>query len=189
MKFFAFIFLFAIAGPSGFSQSWFTAGGVRLGTDWGLTLQQRLARKTSAEFILQSSLSRDEGMLTILGKKHTSLLSRRFNLFLGGGYHTGWNNGGIVAADYKGPKGLTLIAGAEATIGRVNVSYDFKPAINIVGGESPLYFQTGASLRYVIAKDSFLEPDPKKKRQRARAKRKKEREKEKQQSKSRFRLL
>jgi hypothetical protein len=177
MRLFALIIILVFTLAPCTAQSWFTAGGMRLGTDWGLSLQQRLARKTSAELILQSSLSRDEGMLTILGKKHTSLLSRRFNLFVGAGYHTGWSTASIVTADYKGPKGVSLIAGAEATLGRINLSYDLKPAINIVGGEEPVYWQTGVSLRYVIAKDSFLKADPKKQRQRAREKRQKEREK------------
>ncbi len=176
MKVLPFIACTFLLSSSAFAQSWFTAGGLRLGTDWGLTVQQRLLRKTSAELILQSSLSRDEGMVTILAKQHSSLLSRRFNVFIGGGVHQGWTTASVVPATYEGPKGITLIAGAEATLGRLNASYDFKPAINITGGEKALYWQTGASLRYVIAKKSFLEPDPRKKRQKEREKRRRARE-------------
>ncbi|MFN7119185.1 MAG: hypothetical protein ACK4TA_20470 [Saprospiraceae bacterium] len=135
------------------AQSYNTAAGMRLGTDWGLTVQQRVAKKTTIEALLQSSLQREEVLLTVLGEQHFPILTRRFNIYYGGGFHKGWiNESNDQAEPYKDPFGLTFIGGLEFSIGRINLSYDFKPAINISGGERNFYTQTGLSLRYILIK-------------------------------------
>jgi hypothetical protein len=137
----------------GFGQSYNTAIGMRIGTEWGLTLRQRIYRKISAEVLLQSSLQRNEVDLTFLTLFHQPILTRRLNLYGGFGVHRGWvptrTDG---TKPYKDPYGIDFMGGLELTIGRVNVSYDFKPAINISGGEHTFYSQTGISLRYVLWK-------------------------------------
>lgn len=158
---------------TGFGQSYFTAGGLRLGTDWGLTIQQRVAKKTTVEFILQSSLFREEAMMTLLAEQHTPLISRRFNLYVGGGLHKGWNTatplyGTVDQPKYRDPFGITFIGGAEVSIGKLNASYDFKPVINISGGERFFYSQSGVSLRYIIAKKPFWEESKKSKKRKKR---------------------
>jgi len=162
--FLLFAALFFFSGISS-AQTYFTAGGLRLGTDWGLTIQQRVAKKTTVETILQSSLFREEVMITILGEQHGPLLSRRFNVYGGAGLHKGWSTArrvnGEDQPEYKGPFGITLIGGAEMTIGRLNLSYDFKPAINISGGEQTFYAQSGISARYVIVKKPAWEKNKK----------------------------
>lgn len=156
---------FILPGMAG-AQSYFTAGGLRLGTDWGLTIQQRVAKKTTVETILQSSFFREEAMLTILAEQHTPLISRRFNLYAGAGLHKGWNTArplyGEARPERSGPFGITVIGGAEMTIGKLNLSYDFKPAINISGGEQVFYTQSGISARYVLIKKPFWEKNKKK---------------------------
>ncbi|MBB4077779.1 hypothetical protein GGR28_000380 [Lewinella aquimaris] len=139
------------------SQSYDAALGIRVGTEWGATAQLRLPqihKNFVLETILLSSIGKDEGTLTVLGKQHQPLLSRRLNLFYGAGVHAGWNNeiDTETGQTFNGPKGLTGIVGLEATVGKVNLSYDFKPALNVSGGESVLYTQTAVSIRYVIAK-------------------------------------
>ena len=51
------VFLFSLSFSIS-AQSYMTAGGLRAGTDWGITIQQRIAKKWTAEGILQSSLQR-----------------------------------------------------------------------------------------------------------------------------------
>jgi hypothetical protein len=148
--------LFLWAGVA--AQSYNTAFGLRMGTDWGFTAKQRIFKHTTLELIGQSSLQREELNLTLLAEQHFKLLFRRFNVYLGGGVHKGWVNqsafddGQTVAVPYDDPWGVTMIAGAELTIGRLNVSYDFKPAFNVEGGDRRFYYQTGISIRYVIFK-------------------------------------
>ncbi len=157
------------------AQSYNTALGIRLGTDWGITAQQRVGKLTTIEGIVQSSRQREEAMLTLIGEQHFPLISRRLNVYAGGGLHMGWLNEEITDSGekYKNPFGLTGIAGAELSLGRFNLSYDFKPAINISGGRHTIYPQTGISLRYVIVKRPWLNGNDKNKRKRQRERRRK----------------
>jgi hypothetical protein len=100
------------------------------------------------------------------------------NLFYGAGPHFGWSdevdeNGESIA----GAKGISGMIGAEITLGGVNLSYDFKPAVNLSGGSKTIYTQSAISVRYVLAKrgDIF---DKQKERQRNRDKKKRKRAKE-----------
>ncbi len=133
------------------AQSYNTALGFRLGTDWGVSWQQRILKKTTIETIVQSSFFREEALLTVLGEQHNPILGRRFNLYVGGGFHKGWLNQGE-NSEIKDPFGLTGVFGLEFTLARVNVSFDFKPAVNLVGGEKRIYSQSGFSVRYVLFK-------------------------------------
>lgn len=143
----------ALSAFAATAQSYNTAAGMRLGTDWGLTLQQRVAKKTTIEALFQSSLQREEVLLTLMGEQHFPILTRRLNIYYGGGLHKGWiNESNDLNQPYSDPFGLTFIGGLEFSIGRINLSYDFKPAINISGGEKRFYTQTGLSLRYILIK-------------------------------------
>jgi len=161
------------------SQRYSTAAGLRLGTDWGITIKQRLGGRLTFEGIAQSSLQREELLLTGLLERHMPILGRRLNIYFGGGMHKGWLHTpplepGPSPAD---PFGVTLVGGAELTIGRINVGYDFKPAINIQGGAKRFYSQSGLSVRYVLIKDT----KSKKKRRREKERRKKQRQRDKKQ--------
>ncbi len=164
------------------AQSYDAALGIRVGTEWGATALLRLPqvhKNFVLETILLSAIGKDEGTVTVLGTQHQPLLSRRLNLFYGAGIHAGWNNeiNGETGQTFNGPKGITGIVGLEATVGKVNLSYDFKPALNVSGGESVLYTQTAVSVRYVIAKRYNLwnKDIEKTQRQKQRAKRRKQR--------------
>ena len=166
------------------AQSYDSSVGLRIGTDIGATLQIRLPqvhKNFVLEGIVQSSLVRDQGSITFLGKQHQPLLSRRLNLFYGPGIHTGWtrelNDDGRRA---KAPLGIDGVVGAEATFGGFNISYDFKPAINIRGGDRILDAQTAVSIRYVIAKRNTIwdkKKERRNRRDRNQRRRKKDREK------------
>lgn len=154
-----------------------TAGGIRLGTDWGFTIQQRVMDKSTVELIIQNSLSREEGLATVLFEQHYPLVTKGFNVYSGGGLHVGWNN---EPADkmIKDPFGITAVVGAEFTIARLNFSYDFKPAINISGGEKKIYAQSGVSLRYAILKNKVWKDIQKEKKKRKKAEEKAQRREE-----------
>jgi hypothetical protein len=172
-KLFAVAFLLCVF-PHIQAQSYMTAAGLRFGTDWGITLQQRIAKKTTIEGILQSSLQREEVLLTGLVEQHYPILTKGLNVYFGGGMHKGWISGPSDAESqarpYEDPFGVTLIAGAEITLGRINVSYDFKPAINLSGGEEKFYTQTGVSVRYALLNNKVYKKMAKKKRKKQRQK-------------------
>ena len=159
------------------AQSYDTAAGMRFGTDWGITFKQRIAKKTTMEAILQSQFSNNDVFLNLLVEQHVPIASRRINLYTGAGLHGGWLDT-PEGSDLKNPFGISGIVGAEFTPGRLNISYDFKPILNLVGGRKTFQLQTGFSLRYVIVKRKWqpikkLRDDIRKKRN----KRKKKKEK------------
>ena len=159
------------------AQSYNTTLGMRLGTDWGLTVKQRIANNTTLEGIVQSSLQREEAIFTLMGTQHLPFITRRLNVYTGGGLHKGW---GGVALDrngeaYKNPFGVSLIGGIELTLARLNLTYDFKPAFNLIGGERTVYLQTGISLRYVIIKRGRADNRRIRKRKRRRRRKNKDR--------------
>ncbi len=169
------------------AQSYDLALGLRLGTDWGATAQLRVPqidKNFVLEGILQQRIGKEEGTFTLLGKQHQPILSRRINLFYGAGVHAGWSSERDEESEeeFNGPAGITGIIGAEITFNKINISYDIKPALNLRGGDSFFYPQTGVSIRYVIAKrndiwDKAKEKDLKKRRKdKQRARKKKERE-------------
>lgn len=137
------------------AQSYNTAVGMRLGTEWGPSIQQRILKKTTIEAIIQSSLQREELLLTGLVEQHFPIISKRFNIYMGAGLHKGWIQEPIdeeTGEAFEDPFGITMIMGIELTLGRINISYDFKPAVNIDGGARGFYSQTGLTMRYVIFK-------------------------------------
>ena len=170
MRHFALLLALTALAPASPAQNYTTAGGLRLGTEWGLTLQQRIQKKWTAEFILQSAWNSDRFTFTALGEKHSALLFRGVNLYAGAGPHFGWEEGGTEAPSTTGVFGLSLVAGGELTLGRFVVSYDLKPAIDLVGGEKPLRWQSGLSVRYVLVKGKVFRKWERKRKKRKRRK-------------------
>ena len=165
-------------------QSYDAAIGIRVGTEWGATAQLRVPqihKNFVFEGIVHQAIGKGEGSLTILGKQHQPLLSRRINLFYGAGAHAGWNHetDAETGEAFNGPVGLTGVVGLEVTFNRINLSYDFKPAVNLHGGESLLYTQTAVSVRYVIAKrNAIWDKDQEKKIRKRRKSRQRDRRRE-----------
>lgn len=88
------LFLFLLAGCSMVSvagQTYFTTGGIRLGTDFGLTFKQRIQKKTTIEAILFTDDYASNNMgLVLLADKHRSIVTRNFNMFYGAGLAWKW---------------------------------------------------------------------------------------------------
>ncbi len=170
----AAIILLLCLSTFGFSQSYNTTFGLRMGTDWGISFKQRLLKRVTFEAIAQTSTQREEFILTGLVEKHMPILTRRFNIYWGGGLHKGWIEQPLREEDaIPHPFGVTLIAGGELTFARINLSYDFKPAFNISGGERQIYTQAGVTVRYVLNKRSKQAWEKKNKRQKNKRKSKK----------------
>lgn len=181
MKNYLLLLFCALSALTLSAQSYNTTAGIRLGTDWGITAKQRVYDNITGEFILQSSLLKNETMLTLLGAYHQRVIGRRFNLFYGGGIHKGWipNNG--ETAGLANPFGIDLIGGIELTAFRINFSYDLKPGLNLIGGQNTFFIQSGLSARFVFIKNERLswEPDNRALRQRKRERNRRQRDRRK----------
>ncbi len=166
---FAFVCFAKILG----AQSYVTAAGLRLGTDWGLTVKQRIAEHVTVEGIVQQSFQREEFMVTGLVAKHYKILLNGLNFYFGAGLHKGWNNQPSTFENpdgFKNPFGISGIGGLELGLGRLNLAYDYKPAINLYGGERRVYMQTGLSLRYILYSNRDLKKKEREKKKEERRK-------------------
>jgi hypothetical protein len=168
------------------AQRYNFAGGIRLGTEYGFTLKYRVADKLTVEGILQSPIRDKVAVATLLVEKHNSILTKGLNIYVGGGLQKGWVLDEQLP--FEDPFGIAGIIGAEFNFARLNLSYDIKPAVNIVGGASRVELQTGISVRYIFSKDKLFEVDPKKreKRKRKRQKAKNKRKSFKEKMKDRY---
>ena len=134
----------------GYSQSYVSALGLRMGTDFGVTLQQKILPKVTVQGLVSSSPGRSETTATVLLQSHQPLLSKRFNFFLGGGFHTRWIDS--IDASSMSTNGITAVAGAEMTFGRLNISWDYKPMYHLNTSQGSFENETAVSLRYVFIK-------------------------------------
>lgn len=160
------------------AQSYNTALGVRLDTDWGVSLQQRIGNKTTIEGLLQNSFKNDRFLATVLLEQHYPILIKRLNVYAGGGVHKLWETNNDTTFD--SPIGLTAIVGAEFTIARVNFSWDFKPMLNIGDNVSQrLDATTALTVRYVISKRDLIKSKEQRQKDKAKKKKKKAKQRKK----------
>ncbi|MFT5168853.1 MAG: hypothetical protein ACI8P3_004098 [Saprospiraceae bacterium] len=131
------------------AQRYRTAAGVRLGSNFGFSVQQKVFKYTTLEAIFQVPLrSTDNAQITILYEEHRKLLGKRLNFYYGAGVHKGWAAG----SENPDPSGVSLIAGIEMSLDRLNISMDYKPAINAFSGDRFLESQSALTLRYIFVK-------------------------------------
>ena len=164
-----------------FAQNYITSLGVRVAdnTDFrmaGLSLQQRIFKKTTLEAVIQSDFQKNT-TFHLLGEYHQNIITKGFNFYLGAGAYTGFEES--LETDQQTPVktqnstfGADLIAGVELTMLHWNLSLDYKPTFNIAGRDSWYQSQVGISVRAVLLNDATLR---KHKREKEREKRKKER--------------
>lgn len=140
------------------AQSYFTAGGIRLGSENGLTIKQRILKKTTVEFSALSGFKTDQLDLGLDITRHYSVISRHFNLYFGGGLH---NHIFSTSGAEENPReswhtGVALVGGVEVSLGRINVAWDYKPSF--YPGDVPRHFipSSGLSLRYIFVTNKDL---------------------------------
>lgn len=144
-----------------FAQSFKTAAGLRLGTNYGISVQQKITNDLTVEGVAHYDF-RKKADFSLVGKQYKKLLIKNLTYFYGAGLHKGWikdyyiNDEGnrVDFEDSKDPVGITGTAGVEVTLGKINVSFDYRPKINISGGAGLLDHNTALSVRYVLIKDS-----------------------------------
>jgi hypothetical protein len=138
------------------AQSYNTAGGIRLGTDLGLTFQQYIANNWTAELILSTtakSLNRESGV-SLLGEKHKSIFGRSLNAYFGLGLYRSFVENSNLNIGVKNPLGITGIGGLEFSSGDYNFSLDYRPQLNLNAGTTQNIYtaNTALSVRYIFKK-------------------------------------
>jgi len=147
---FALLFSSALA----FGQTYITAGGIRIDNGVNLTVQQYIADGWTAEGILHTSIGSNDLGITILGEKHHKLIARNFNIYTGAGFHYYGTNDPIRKDDpvQNNVYGLSLIGGAELSLGRINLAIDWKPELHVSGGRAFDWNGAALSVRYIFFK-------------------------------------
>lgn len=154
-------------------QSYNTAAGLRFGSHWGLTMQQRLAKQVTAELQLTNNYKPYGGAVDLTIQKHNPMITRRFNFYYGAGTQLAWRE----VETKKGPAvGLNLVGGAEMTIGKLNLSWDLTPTIYVYNQDKSIQFNSAVSARYVLYRKKW-NPLDKRNIERRQKERLKEREK------------
>ena len=135
------------------AQKYITAVGARIGTRFGVSLQQKVLKNSTIEGIFQTNIGGNEDvMLTALWEQHQKLIGKNLNFYYGGGFHKGWIVSKPAEFYLDDPSGISLIAGVEITFDRLNISLDYKPVLNVFSGEQFYETHTALSLRYVLIK-------------------------------------
>jgi len=130
------------------AQQYDSAAGLRVSGAGGITAVQRIADHGTVEAFAVAGFKSGAFTVTLLGRRHIPLISKQFNLFVGGGLHKGW---GYENDGKRGnPFGIDGQAGVEFNIKRATIAYDFVPQINLSGNVLPFALRQSISVRYII---------------------------------------
>ena len=140
--------LFISAGQA---QTYFTTGGLRLGSDYGLSLKQFIMKKTTVELILATEDNPKTNLgLSLLFDKHQPIITRNFNLFYGAGLSMNWFYENHEYASQRRKIGVPVQVGLEFTVGKINLSWDYTPILYISTNSNAFDTLKGLSVRYVF---------------------------------------
>jgi hypothetical protein len=145
-----FVLLWLLLPGFIFGQAYITSGGVRMGTELGLTIQQKIPGTNTIEGIITTNKYRWQ--IQGLFEHHRRLIGKRLNYYYGIGPHWGDEKA------YGKYFGITPISGVEFTIAKLTISYDYKPSINIKGGSSFIFHDSGLSIRAVLIRKTRKHP-------------------------------
>ena len=134
------------------AQKYTTAAGIRLGSGIGISVQQLLWDQYTLEGIVQKGLLNKQTLVSALFEQHHSMLSKGTNFYIGAGPHFGSYSQAGKTGESRNVFGATFIGGLEMKLGKTLLSFDYKPSLNLTGGNSLFDSQAGVSLRYIFIK-------------------------------------
>ena len=133
------------------AQKYDLAAGIRWGNEFGLTFAERIHDKVTLEQNLIAQNEYSNYSLMLLGRYHKSLITSRFNLFLGGGIdiiRLKGNND----VESKTTFGPVLQGGLELTISRFVIGASLEPVFYNGLDDYQFSFDKVMSVKYVIIK-------------------------------------
>ena len=155
IRFYLFACLLLLLTNSASAQSYKTAAGIRIDNGVQVTVQQYIANNWTAEGILHTSVASENLGITLLAEKHKKILFRNTNLYYGAGAHYYWMNEPprTETEINNNVYGLSLIGGAEISLGRINLAIDWKPELHLNESTKPFDWNgASVSVRYIFAK-------------------------------------
>ena len=149
---FAIFFFFVFGSMIGSAQTYTTSAGLRLGDGIGISMRQKLIKRTTIEGLFYKHQKSDLTLAGAMLDHHMPVLTKRLNLYMGGGFGRAFKQPD--ESTQSSFNAFMLNAGLEFTISRLNMSWDFVPVIPIGAEDESLVPMTAFSLRYVIIKKS-----------------------------------
>jgi hypothetical protein len=136
-------------------QTYRSAVGLRLGDGLDITAKGYVVNNWTVEAIGHTSLFSKRLGASLLAEKHHNIFIRNFNVYYGGGAHYYFEKAPNRRATpdlVKDVYGLSVIGGAELSLGRLNFSVDVKPEIHLGGDQTYPLEWTGVSVsaRWII---------------------------------------
>ena len=151
IQLFSLVFLICLAQMS-YSQAYTTVIGGRIADDYGITLKQRIANRTSIEGLYYGGFTNDPIFTDVLVQQHMPLISKRLNIFIGAGVGLRWFNDDVIREVNKEPV-IPFVVGADLTVGRLNITADVMPHYILKNeGANELTNNAAISVRYVLIK-------------------------------------
>ena len=140
------------------AQAYNTTIGVRIGEDYGATVQQRITKKMTLEGIYYGGFNRNidnpNVNANLLLKRHFPVLSRRTNIYAGIGIGSQWilndfDDYSLINQQFTIP----AIFGLEFSLGRLSISGDVMPHYLFESSEEKSFKNiAGLSVRYILVK-------------------------------------
>ncbi len=135
------------------AQTYQTAIGLRVSSEFGLTVQQHIGKNYTIEGLLTTRSKEYESKITLLLEKHQNVLGRGFNFYYGAGGHKGFLRSGQPLG-YEGTFGVDAIGGVEFSSKQFTFSADYHPVFNLSKGTAQPFYNGYAALsvRYILIK-------------------------------------
>lgn len=135
------------------AQHYLFAAGLSAGDRFGISVKGKLFKHSSLEMLYKPTMFQNPNQLSLVYRKHLSLITDRFNIYGGAGLVQNWNEKLTDENIFTKNGGIKTVLGAEITLGRYNVSWDISPELYIWGQKSGT-FKSGSAItvRYVLFK-------------------------------------
>lgn len=133
------------------AQKYYLAGGLRYGSNLGLTISELVYDKVTLEQDIISSYGDLNYSGFLLGRYHQHLISSRFNLFFGGGLGV-FRLKSTQNSPAKTVFGPALKAGLELTVSRITISASLEPVYYNSRKDDKFFIDKAISAKYVFIK-------------------------------------
>lgn len=144
----SFIFISQVNG-----QSYDTALGIRLGEDYGATLQQRITKKMTLQGLYYGGFNEENVYANLLLQRHFPIFTRKTNIFIGAGVGSHWIYDETNEVFGQQQFTIPAVIGLEISFGRLNISGDIMPHYVFDDGKPKSFSSVaGLSVRYILIK-------------------------------------
>jgi hypothetical protein len=148
------ICLFFICGFNNLAltQAYNTSLGLRAGTDIGISVVQRVAKRVTLEGLYRDAVLDDNRNIDLIVKRHSNMITRRLNIYTGIGFgHLAKLDDDRVVVDRAFT--VPMIVGAEVVFTNLHIGFDIQPSLVLgeVSGRRVIP-STALSVRYIIVK-------------------------------------